>query len=42
MIPQDIPLDVVAEVVSWVKDRHPVYDTPLTLSARETVWTRCA
>src|SRR4051812_42419491 len=28
VIPQDIPLPVVAEVVSWVKTRHPVFDTP--------------
>ena len=31
VIPQDIPLDVVAEVIAWVKSRHPVYDTPVTL-----------
>ena len=28
VIPQDIPLDVVAEVVDWVKRRHVVHDTP--------------
>jgi IMP dehydrogenase len=37
VIPQDIPLDVVAEVISWVKDRHPVYETALTLTPHETV-----
>ena len=31
VMPQDIPLDVVAEVVDWVKSRHLVYDTALTL-----------
>ena len=37
VLPQDIPLDVVAEVISWVKSRHPVHDTALTLRATETV-----
>lgn len=36
VIPQDIPLDVVTEVVSWVKQRDPVYDTALTLSPHDT------
>ena len=33
VLPQDIPVDVVSEVVSWIKARHPVYDTPITLVA---------
>jgi IMP dehydrogenase len=37
VLPQDIPVDVVSEVVSWIKSRHPVYDTPITLSATSTV-----
>ncbi len=37
VLPQDIPVDVVGEVVSWVKQRHPVYDTPITLSPTSTV-----
>jgi IMP dehydrogenase len=37
VIPQDIPLDVVAEVVSWVKARHLVYDTPITVECTATV-----
>jgi IMP dehydrogenase len=37
IIPQDIPLDVVAEVIAWVKDRSPVYDTPVTLAPTSTV-----
>ncbi len=36
VLPQDIPVDVVAEVISWVKDRHLVYDTPLTLGPEAT------
>src|SRR5215475_2806999 len=37
VLPQDIPIDVVTEVIDWVKHRHLVYDTPLTLSATATV-----
>lgn len=37
VIPQDIPVDVVAEVVSWIKSRHTVYDTPITLGPADTV-----
>jgi IMP dehydrogenase len=37
VLPQDIPVDVVGEVVSWLKTRHPVYDTPITLSPTSTV-----
>ncbi|MGY1704075.1 GuaB1 family IMP dehydrogenase-related protein [Geodermatophilus sp. SYSU D00697] len=37
VLPQDIPVEVVAEVVSWVKTRHPVYDTPITLTPTSTV-----
>jgi IMP dehydrogenase len=37
VLPQDIPTDVVGEVVGWLKDRHPVYDTPITLGPTSTV-----
>jgi IMP dehydrogenase len=37
VLPQDIPTDVVGEVVSWLKARHPVYDTPITLAPTSTV-----
>jgi IMP dehydrogenase len=37
VLPQDIPVDVVGEVVSWLKARHPVYDTPITLAPDSTV-----
>jgi IMP dehydrogenase len=36
VLPQDIPADVVAEVVAWVKERHLVHDTPLTLGPTDT------
>ncbi|MEV1249725.1 GuaB1 family IMP dehydrogenase-related protein [Nonomuraea sp. NPDC050022] len=37
VIPQDIPIDVVMEVVDWVKKRDLVHDTPLTLTPHDTV-----
>ncbi|MFD1933509.1 GuaB1 family IMP dehydrogenase-related protein [Nonomuraea mangrovi] len=37
VIPQDIPIDVVADVVDWVKKRDLVHDTPLTLTPHDTV-----
>jgi IMP dehydrogenase len=37
VLPQDIPLDVVENVVQFVKSRHTVYDTPITLSGHDTV-----
>ncbi|HET7245662.1 MAG TPA: IMP dehydrogenase, partial [Streptosporangiaceae bacterium] len=36
VLPQDIPADVVAEVVAWVKSRHLVHDTPITLGPSDT------
>ncbi|TKK88017.1 GuaB1 family IMP dehydrogenase-related protein [Herbidospora galbida] len=37
VIPQDIPIDVVSDVISWVKSRDLVHDTPITLTAHDTV-----
>src|SRR5690606_29161279 len=37
VIPQDIPIDVVTDVVDWVKKRHLVHDTPLVLTPHDTV-----
>src|SRR5436190_14280425 len=37
VLPQDIPVDVIAQVVGWVKSRHPLYETPITLSAQHTI-----
>jgi IMP dehydrogenase len=37
VLPQDIPTDVVGEVIAWIKARHPVYDTPITLRPHSTV-----
>ncbi|MEY3399833.1 MAG: hypothetical protein RLZZ486_301 [Actinomycetota bacterium] len=37
VIPQDIPLPVVTEVISWMKSRHVLFDTPITLEPHQTV-----
>ncbi|RKR88556.1 IMP dehydrogenase [Micromonospora pisi] len=37
VLPQDIPIDVVTEVVGWVKQRHLVHDTAITLGPTDTV-----
>ena len=37
VIPQDIPHAVVHDVISWVKSRHPFFDTAITLAPTETV-----
>ncbi len=37
VIPQDIPIPVVTDVVRWVKGRHLVFDTPIELAPTQTV-----
>jgi IMP dehydrogenase len=37
VIPQDIPIEIVSDVIKWVKSRHTIFDTPVTLSPTETV-----
>lgn len=37
IIPQDIPVDVVTDVIASVKRRHVVYDTPVVLGPTDTV-----
>ncbi len=36
VIPQDIPVEIVREVIAWQKSRHLVYDTPITLDPSTT------
>jgi IMP dehydrogenase len=36
-IPQDVAPDAVKDIVAWVKSRHPVWDTPLVLTADQAV-----
>jgi IMP dehydrogenase len=37
VLPQDIPMPVVQDVVAWVKARHLVFDTPIVLAPEQTV-----
>ncbi|GLU50358.1 GuaB1 family IMP dehydrogenase-related protein [Nocardiopsis ansamitocini] len=37
VIPQDIPIDVVTDVIAWTKQRSLVHDTPITLGPEGTV-----
>jgi IMP dehydrogenase len=37
VLPQDVPLDVIRDVTSWLKTRHAVLETPVTLSPAGTV-----
>ena len=41
VLPQDIPVDVIGEVVSWIKSRDTVYDTPITLGRTAPCRRRC-
>ena len=36
VIPQDIPIEIVASVIDWVKRRHLIYDTAITLDGHAT------
>jgi IMP dehydrogenase len=37
VLPQDIPIDIIKTVVDYVKSRHPIFDTPITLSPEDTL-----
>ena len=37
VIPQDIPIEVVSDVISFVKSRHVLFDTAITLGRHDTV-----
>lgn len=37
VLPQDVAPAAVAEITTWVKDRHPVWDTPLVLRPGDAV-----
>ena len=37
VIPQDIPIQIITDVITWVKTCHPFFDTPVTLAPHETV-----
>ena len=37
VLPQDIPIDIIETVVTHVKSRHHIFETPITLSPEDTV-----
>jgi IMP dehydrogenase len=37
ILPQDIPIDVVVKVIDYVKQRHTVFETPITLATDATI-----
>lgn len=37
VLPQDIPVEVIRQVAHWVKQRHPVMETPLKVTPSHTV-----
>ncbi len=37
VLPQDIPIEVLGAVVDYLKTRHPVFETPITLSREHTI-----
>ena len=37
VLPQDVAPEAVAEIVGWIKSRHPVWDTPLVLTPGDAV-----
>jgi IMP dehydrogenase len=37
VLPQDVAPEAVAEIVAWIKSRHPVWDTPLVLTPEDAV-----
>jgi IMP dehydrogenase len=37
VLPQDVAPQAVADIVAWIKSRHPVWDTPLVLHTGDAV-----
>jgi IMP dehydrogenase len=37
VIPQDIPLDIVEKMVTYIQSCHPIYETPITLKPNDTI-----
>jgi IMP dehydrogenase len=37
VLPQDVDTGAVRDIVAWVKSRHPVWDTPLVVTAGDAV-----
>ncbi len=39
VLPQDIPVEIVRANLAFIKSRHPLYETPITLSPTDTIQT---
>lgn len=37
VLPQDVPTEIIREVTAWVKERHPLLETPLKVTGADTV-----
>lgn len=37
VLPQDIPLDVLESMIGYIKSRHLIYETPLTMNPENTI-----
>src|SRR5436190_22381319 len=37
VLPQDVPVDVLQQVIAYVKHCHPVYETAVTLGPQQTI-----
>jgi IMP dehydrogenase len=37
VLPQDIPLEVLSQMIKFIKSRHLIYETPLTLQPQNTL-----
>lgn len=37
VLPQDIPLEVLEQMIEYIKTRHLIYETPLTMTAENTI-----
>lgn len=37
VLPQDVPLDVIRDVTAWIKTRHRILETPVSLAPSDTV-----
>jgi IMP dehydrogenase len=37
VLPQDVPTEVLQQVIGYVKNRHAVYETPITLGPHQTI-----
>jgi IMP dehydrogenase len=39
ILPQDIPLEKIKETIEYIKSRHTLFETPITLKPTDTIQT---